>query len=184
MKAVMISIKPEWCKKIASGEKTIEVRKNRPILETPFKCYIYCTKGQPEFTQSAFRDEVSNGKIIGEFVCDFVYAYFWQQDVAPFQDTGAYFLSPSDLRGSCLTHSDFENYGFDGMDFQALYGWNISELEIYDDPLEITQFIKPCPNSNVCESCAMYSEFKDRCNNTALQLKRPPQSWCYVEDQT
>lgn len=29
-KAVLISIRPEWCQKIASGEKTIEVRKNRP----------------------------------------------------------------------------------------------------------------------------------------------------------
>lgn len=43
-KAVLISIRPEWCQKIASGEKTIEVRKNRPKLAPPFKCYIYCTR--------------------------------------------------------------------------------------------------------------------------------------------
>lgn len=43
-KAVLISIRPEWCAKIANGKKTIEVRKTRPKLETPFKCYIYCTK--------------------------------------------------------------------------------------------------------------------------------------------
>lgn len=29
-KAVMLSIRPKWCEKIASGEKTIEVRKTRP----------------------------------------------------------------------------------------------------------------------------------------------------------
>lgn len=34
-KAVLISIRPEWCQKIASGEKTIEVRKNRPKLARP-----------------------------------------------------------------------------------------------------------------------------------------------------
>lgn len=39
-KAVMISIRPKWCEKICNGEKTIEVRKTRPKLETPFKCYI------------------------------------------------------------------------------------------------------------------------------------------------
>lgn len=39
-KAVMLSIRPKWCEKIISGEKTVEVRKNRPKLETPFKCYI------------------------------------------------------------------------------------------------------------------------------------------------
>ena len=42
-KSVLISIRPEWCQKIASGEKTIEVRKKRPKLAPPFKCYIYCT---------------------------------------------------------------------------------------------------------------------------------------------
>ena len=44
MKAVLISIQPKWVEKIANGEKTIEVRKTRPNLQTPFKCYIYCTK--------------------------------------------------------------------------------------------------------------------------------------------
>ena len=41
--AVLISIRPKWCEKIISGEKTIEVRKTRPKLATPFKCHIYCT---------------------------------------------------------------------------------------------------------------------------------------------
>jgi hypothetical protein len=40
MIAVLISIRPKWCEKIASGEKTIEVRKTKPKLLTPFKCYI------------------------------------------------------------------------------------------------------------------------------------------------
>ncbi len=43
-KAALISIRPKWVEKIANGEKTIEVRKTRPKLETPFKCYIYCTQ--------------------------------------------------------------------------------------------------------------------------------------------
>ena len=42
MIAVLISIRPKWCEKIISGEKTIEVRKTRPKMDTPFKCYIYC----------------------------------------------------------------------------------------------------------------------------------------------
>lgn len=44
MIAVLISIRPKWCEKIISGEKTIEVRKTRPKMDTPFKCYMYCTK--------------------------------------------------------------------------------------------------------------------------------------------
>jgi predicted transcriptional regulator len=44
-KAVVLSIRPKWCEKIAIGEKTIEVRKTRPKLDTPFKAYIYCSQG-------------------------------------------------------------------------------------------------------------------------------------------
>ncbi|MBP5781471.1 MAG: hypothetical protein J6X34_09600 [Clostridia bacterium] len=44
MKAVMISIRPNWCEMIASGKKIVEVRKTKPKLDPPFKCYIYCTK--------------------------------------------------------------------------------------------------------------------------------------------
>lgn len=44
MKAVLLSIRPEWCKLIWAGMKTVEVRKTKPEgLKPPFKCYIYCT---------------------------------------------------------------------------------------------------------------------------------------------
>lgn len=49
MKEVLISIRPEWCELIASGKKTVEVRKTKPKLNTPFKCYIYCTKPSKKY---------------------------------------------------------------------------------------------------------------------------------------
>ena len=54
MKSVMLSIRPKWCEMIASGEKTIEVRKTKPKLETPFKCYIYCTVKRLGMMRSGF----------------------------------------------------------------------------------------------------------------------------------
>lgn len=45
MHSGMLSIKPKWCELIASGRKTIEVRKSKPKLEASFKCYIYHTEG-------------------------------------------------------------------------------------------------------------------------------------------
>lgn len=54
-KAVLISIRPKWCEKIMTGQKTIEVRKTRPKLNPPFKCYIY---------------KCGSGKVIGEFLCN------------------------------------------------------------------------------------------------------------------
>lgn len=75
MKSVMISIKPKWCELIASGRKTIEVRKTRPKLETPFKCYIYCTRGFKPNTKYGYKLRAWRGKVIGEFVCDRVDTY-------------------------------------------------------------------------------------------------------------
>ena len=103
MKSVLISIQPKWVEKIANGQKTIEVRKTRPKLETPFKCYIYATKPKKWFRFSSWgyaSDEslwLSNGKVkmcngfefwaddkeyeplcgkvIGEFVCDRICNY-------------------------------------------------------------------------------------------------------------
>ena len=40
-KAVLLSIRPNWCKLIASGRKTVEVRKNEPKLDKPIRCFIY-----------------------------------------------------------------------------------------------------------------------------------------------
>lgn len=42
--AVLLSVRPKWCELIANGKKTIEVRKTKPKIRPPFKCYIYCTK--------------------------------------------------------------------------------------------------------------------------------------------
>lgn len=49
MKSVMISIQPKWCELIASGKKTVELRKTKPDIDTPFKVYIYCTKPKGKY---------------------------------------------------------------------------------------------------------------------------------------
>ena len=98
MKSVLISIKPKWCELIANGKKTVEVRKTKPKLETPFKCYIYCTNIKPylvwgdvfqgdwvtKFTSISGYNrkdaeeiwDVFNGKVIGEFVCDEIIEFY------------------------------------------------------------------------------------------------------------
>lgn len=59
MKCVLISIKPKWCELIANGTKTVEVRKTKPKLIPPFKCYIYCTKPSKKY-QTVARPMVLN----------------------------------------------------------------------------------------------------------------------------
>lgn len=157
MKAVLMSIKPEWCEKIFSGEKTIEVRKTAPKLETPFKAYLYCTNGRFDITDI---DDVTSesvrvvsegrGKVIGEFVCRAVEKY----DI----DLGGdyYRISDKDSIQTCLDQNLLFKYG-NGRD---LYGWHISDLKIYDKPREL-------------------GEFKSL---KGEQIKRPFQSWGYIND--
>lgn len=194
MKSVMLSIRPKWCEKIVSGEKTIEVRKTKPKLETPFKCYIYCTSGRPDLnipisperlmqdyletgSMQSLNCPLGNGKVIGEFTCDRIDEYdddtifsFRHEDYARWNDF--------DLDRACIHPEDFQNYA----NGKWLYGWHIVGLRIYDQPQKLTEFRRLCPNDLYCEACAMYSNNNGICNNGALPLRRPPQSWCYVEE--
>lgn len=173
MNAVLISIQPKWCKKIASGRKTLELRKTVPKLPLPFKCYIYCTKDNADHVPSRIwwkADEtgfqhILNGKVIGEFVCDAI--------------LGHCEMANADLaeNGSCVRREDILQYS----NGKEVYGWHISDLAIYDEPKPLSEFIKPCENDLYCESCAMHSEFSGKCGNKALVISSPPQSWCYVE---
>ena len=197
-KAVMLSIRPKWCEKIINGDKTIEVRKTRPKMKTPFKCYIYCTlQGCNEFFRVDLGGDVAKwnrgkwadrkGKVIGEFTCDRIdwithigytgIPYLVETRIC---DAATMRTSPVGglLNAACLTpkmSNDYLAWG-DG------YGWHISDLRIYDEARELSEFRRACPNSWYCESCAMYWENNGTCRNESLQLKRAPQSWCYVEE--
>lgn len=178
MKAVLISIHPEWCGKIARGQKTVEVRKSRPNLKPPFRCYIYCSMPKAKDPHQVLeihgadgKIRKANGKVIGEFVCDKT-----TMSTPGYKDHVAAYWELLD--GSCLTADELMDYG----QWKFLYGWHISGLYIYDKPLELSEFMKPCKNDLFCEACAMYHEFEERCGNGALMIKRAPQSWCYVEE--
>ena len=182
-KAVMLSIRPKWVEKIANGEKTIEVRKTKPKLDTPFKCYIYCTlQGCNEFFRVDLGRDIAKwnrgkwadrkGKVIGEFTCDRIFS------INVFDNGSIQNWLFEHMERSCLTYEELADYIGNG---KTGYGWHISDLLIYDQPRELTAFRRACPNSWYCESCAMYWENNGTCGNESLYIKRPPQSWCYVE---
>lgn len=194
MKSVLISIRPEWCRKIISGEKTIEVRKTRPKLDLPFKCYIYCTSGHPYISVKGGnldRDTVRtntvgrcNGKVIGEFVCDRIIPGSWSYNLRTC--SGELLASTLyGLKGCCLTDAEIIAYG-QGNDKRGghVFGWHISDLNLYRVPRELQEFRQVCPKDLRCESCAMYREHEGACGNEALRLLRPPQSWMYVEENS
>lgn len=157
MKAILISIKPKWCELIASGEKTVEVRKTRPKLKTPLKVYIYCTIDGGVKGDMTVPSRLTCGKVIGEFVCRQIYESGWvlTPDHPQWQDG----LDEE----SCLTDRELYEYSKGG----TFYGWHISDLVIYDKPKELGEFCKSLQRGGGL----VYEP-----------IKRPPQSWCYVEE--
>lgn len=192
MRSVLISIKPKWCELIASGKKTIEVRKTKPKLETPFKVYIYCTKqkvnGEILLTydkkvkgrNKGFRGDADvplAGKVIGEFVCDSIE----EIGFSPYNHGEYVCKDQSFIEQSCVPFDEMfgylrDNYG---------YGWHISNLLIYDEPKPLNMFYKECAglnNTGMCYECEnAVGEECDCAVNGQLHLTHPPQSWCYVE---
>jgi predicted transcriptional regulator len=203
-KAVMISVRPKWCEKIASGEKTIEVRKTRPKLQTPFKVYIYCSKakerliyilkdgdenygeiyhGKPVFIK---RDEGSvcdmwgnRQKVIGEFTCDRIYELETRSPGSSYYVKGEGQPTTNDVaRQSCLTLKDMHEY----LQSKVGYGWHISDLVIYDESKELIEFhtwkkCKSCSKSGYESTACIYDE---NCM-VPVAITKAPQSWCYVE---
>ena len=175
MKSVLISIQPKWCALIANGRKTIEVRKTAPNIKPPFKCYIYCTKGNLNDPHQRLETHapdgkiyLDNGNVMGEFVCDFI-------------ETISKNNRQTMSTLSCVPLPQLYEYaGAKGL--EGLKGWHISSLLIYDKPKTLKDFrytnehITKIMNSVTHWECGIDDEI-------AAQIRRPPQSWCYVENK-
>lgn len=188
MKAVMKSVSPRICEKVANGNCTILVSKTVPKCGAPFKGYIYCTSAKPYLYKEAnppfelfldselykgkgYDDRLFSSKVIGEFICDRIDEIYqcnsgWVKENA------------------CISKDEFFDYlgiprgthfGYD----KKAYAWHISDLKIYGKPKELSEFRKPCKiNLPMCDRCEYYSAWNGRCEN----ITRAPQGWCYVEE--
>lgn len=209
MKNILIAIRPQWVEKIASGQKTIEVRKTAP-KEVPFKCYIYETQGR---TEAPWIDEDGHfiykgrGQVIGEFICDGIAEFegefhddgsteelrrVWydeddgERDAELFAENGEQnYLCTA----SCLTWNELKKYI--GIGYHTFYGWHISDLKIYNKPKELSEFyIRKFDNNDYCSGCIHHetpiTEYPcNDCRRDAFERKyltRPPRSWQYIED--
>ena len=168
MKAVMLSLRPQWCEKIFSGEKTIEVRRNRPKLEPPFTVYVYCTKAkniredglyllpndkelylgckEKDLGFVCWEGDFRNGKVIGSFVCDKVYKIVPDGEYY----SNGYDIDDDMLSETCLGRGYLTGYGLG----YTIYGWHITSPKLFDKPRELSEF----------------------------GIARAPISWCYVEE--
>ncbi len=161
-KAVMHSVSPQQCERIAAGEQTILLSKTRPNLETPFKDYMYCTKHKYHHLYdlrkisngtlnlsvvehnktSLVADGFLNGKVIGEFICDRVRQQMvCHKELSHIKIRGYMERLSALCTAAALSIDDLHNYiDKDGQDFDIIYGWHISDLVIYDKPREVEEF--------------------------------------------
>lgn len=189
MKAVLISMQPQWCELEAVGKKTIEIRKSRPNIKLPVKCYIYQTKKKWIY-RFLKKLGLYQGKVIGEFICN---------EIEKFDDPyPTYFYEVKErlehiTKGSCLSLMQLHYY----LRINTGYAWHISNLIIYDKPKELSEFhkigyskeledLQSSEADYIGEKC--YSNHEDEFNRLyedlekEYQIKKAPQSWCYIEE--
>ena len=204
MRAIMKSVSPRICEKVANGDCTILVSKTVPKFDLPFKGYICCTNAKPYLYREAnppfelfldsdlyegngYDDRLFSGKVIGDFICDEIIE--WQYDsghqyyVEYPDDCTSYFpylKCHSEATG--LKCSEIEKLGKG----KPLYGLHISDLKIYDKPKELSEFERPCTYKGICYSCERF-----RPNGIPLpapygfcetKITHVPSNWCYVEE--
>lgn len=202
MKAIIQCCTPQECERIARGEQAVKVCKTAPN-EAPFKVYIYQIKeSKRRFLDHRFNSFFAGtshykdmGKVIGEYICNKA-EYFdsreaeWAYAVAPSDIWCTMPMSETEAIQICkekafLTDEDIiDRFGEEDWKATFLY---ISELKIYDDPRELSEFVKPCNWNYDCCTCkrAVYELTKAEARlfyGCDRELTRPPQSWCYVEE--
>ena len=189
MRNILISIKPQWVEKILNGEKTIEIRKSIPKCNLPCKVYIYCIKGNKElrlFNQKVCESfkiprtktySIAQQKAYTKFIEDEsqslngkVVAEFTLNEIEKFECSSEAHNTLVFDRKSCLSIQQVRDY----CKGQDLYAWHIDNLKIYDEPKELDTFVI----DKVALDCG-YGNY----NIYNKILKRPPQSWCYVEGE-
>lgn len=194
MKAIMISIKPQHLVNILNGKKTIEIRKNKALAsaiknliqeEGCATIYVYCCYGltlskgtrENELTKDGHliinKPIVLNGKIVCCFKCYKVEDIKWCNRMD--RNVNYYIDNPTTddekqlLQKSCLSFAELDDY----LKSKNGYAIHISDLKIFDEPKELSEFARYKPLS--CVGCCEY------CENKKCMLTKAPQNFAYVE---
>lgn len=144
--------------------------------------------------------DVVNGKVIAEFIlnkidtieiCDPVILINgkndYNQEQKLIQDTQLSFDKIIEYIGYGDDHDGWSK------DWDRGYAWHINDLKTYDKPKELSEFSHYIPNNKCpkreggfdCVNCSSYDIEHETCLELYYlhrQVKRPPQSWCYVEE--
>ena len=168
MKSVLASLKPYYYYLVGEGIKEIEVSKNMPRASDWNKeVLFYMSKDVKSFAKipKEFQEKYRKhfGKVGMQFVCERIVENF------------KYLVTPKGLECACLSEQEVCDY----LGFNGGYGWDISNLKVYDKPKELGEFKKPCDRFLDCCTCKRL--VRNDIFSCDSIITRPPQSWCYVE---
>ena len=183
MKEIIRSVKPYWFYLICEGIKGAEIGKSKPTAQDWNKIVnLYCSKDKKSFKRipKEHREKYRKflGKIGARFVCNKI------------EDFHQFILEPRNkyeqqtidetLKLSCLSFGELCEYLNERDYYKPFYLWHISNLIVYDEPRELSEFKKPCNHKNDCCTCIRYDYIGHRCYD---EITKAPQSWCYAESE-
>lgn len=132
-----------------------------------------------------------NGKVVAKFSLNKVELLYWGQDPYIYDECVLVTDSLDDCeleQRSCLKTDELQDYiGYELED--CGYAWHISNLQVFDKPKNLWEFehaggfmsVKDCPKKEK-GICNMGYGARGYSGCDRARLKRPPQSWCYVEE--
>ena len=174
---ILASLKPYYYYLIGEKIKTLEIRKS-DLKNLPQDVLFYMSKDEKSFAKipKEFQEKYRKhfGKVGIEFTCDkSICLDYYPQDYIGMPGK----FSEMICKESCLSYNEIMAYKKE----KLAYGWHISNLKVYGEPKELSEFKISCNRKNPCCSCCNRFTGKpwDICNST---ITRPPQSWQYVEE--
>ncbi len=170
-KSVLRSVKPYWIYCILEGLKNIEVGKDFPKAEDWDRMVsLYCSKDRKSLNRIPVEKRAKYARLMGKVVCKFECNDIVKAPCGAYANIG--------IDKSCLDVSELLDYA----DGKTIYGWNICDLVIYDQPKELSEFYSTAYMKK-CSVCVPLCEAYTNCSRKKNRkpMTRPPQSWCYVE---
>ena len=191
-KALILSVRSEHTYNIITGKKTLELRKSVP---KGFKgwVYVYVTKATPmlgyskgnsfgtdfdEYCLATFRerhwiDVILNGTVPFRFWFDeyekLKLGRWVNHKVGDWNYRGYMDEHLKTFNKLCLSEEQVLDYG-KGKD---LYAWHIKNLDIFDKPMQLGEFVKDFPYAS---RDVILSEIK----NQKLRITKAPHSYMYA----
>ena len=166
-KAVIIALKPNEIIDILNGSNVFYFKKE-PKYQAYLKCYIYCTQHGKIF----FHGGIGEKQVL-----------FRNPDTNEIKFDYAFELM------SCKNKYDKNNFLSGKVIGEFIYnGGFIDDIEWYEQPKELNEFIKPCPMKCSCSECkynsgGFPSMFEPpTCNYEFEEIRRPPTPWVYVSE--